>query len=190
MKHGESGSKLHNVWKGMRKRCLSPSSHNYYLYGARGIKICKEWDEFLDFKQWAINSGYKEGLSIEREENDGNYGPPNCRWATPKEQSNNTRTNHPITYNGVTKNVTEWAREKGMTDSTLFLRIKKGWDIEKIINTPVLKATTYEYNGEKLTVSQLCKKYNINKVTFRQRLKHNWTLEKILTTPPRILNGK
>lgn len=90
-KHGGRWTKLYMVWASMRSRCFTVSNKNYENYGGRGITVCKEWDDFSVFREWALANGYKQGLSIDRIDNDGNYEPSNCRWATPHEQRINQR---------------------------------------------------------------------------------------------------
>lgn len=90
-KHGKRWTKLYMVWSSMRSRCNTPTNKSYIYYGGRGIKVCPEWDDYAVFEEWAISAGYKEGLSIDRIDNDGNYEPSNCRWATPHEQRINQR---------------------------------------------------------------------------------------------------
>lgn len=138
LKHGDSNSKLHSIWKGMRKRCNSKNNYNYHNYGGRGIKIHKDWEKYINFKEWAMNNGYEEGLSIERIDNKGDYEPLNCKWGTWFEQANNRRGNHDITYKGKTQTLSQWAREVGINKTTLRGRMNDlGWSIEDALTKPV-----------------------------------------------------
>lgn len=140
IKHNFSKKPIYRVLNSIKQRCNNPKNHAYKNYGARGIKVCDEWSEgFEKFYQWAINNGYKKGLSIDRVDVNGNYEPSNCRWATRKEQARNKRNNHLITYNSETYCLTDWAIKKNLSISTIFHRLKRGWSIEKTLNAPIKK---------------------------------------------------
>lgn len=91
VKHGFCGTRLYRIWKGMKSRCLYPSSTDYKWYGARGISVCREWEKFEPFAEWALSNGYSDDLTLDRIDNDGDYTPCNCRWATISEQNKNKR---------------------------------------------------------------------------------------------------
>ena len=90
-KHGHYGERLYPVWKQMKQRCSNTRNKSYEWYGARGIKVCDEWQDYGVFRSWALSSGYKEGLTIDRINGNGNYEPDNCRWITIQEQQKNRR---------------------------------------------------------------------------------------------------
>jgi hypothetical protein len=138
-KHNLSNTRIYHIWKDMLKRCYSEKHRGYKHYGGRGINVCNEWrTDFKSFYDWAINSGYSDKLSIDRINVNGNYEPGNCRWATYKEQANNTRKNHYITYNGETKTLTQWAEYLGIKHKTLSARINDyKWPIEKALTQKV-----------------------------------------------------
>ena len=135
--HGKTNTRIYNIWVGMKQRCLTPSTSCYKYYGGRGISLCDEWKSFEPFNEWAISNGYQENLTLDRIDVNGNYEPQNCRWITLKEQQNNTRRNHYITYNGETKTLKEWSEQLGINHSTLLDRLRHpNWSIEEALTIP------------------------------------------------------
>lgn len=124
----------------MKRRCGNMEDKNYYLYGARGIRVCDEWTDpiggHLNFYLWSIDNGYERGASIDRINNDGDYSPENCRWATAKEQANNRRTNRVMEIYGETKTVTEWARIAGVDPDTALRRFRKKPESLQVFDLP------------------------------------------------------
>jgi hypothetical protein len=136
-KHGLTDTKLYHSWKCMKYRCLNSHYTEYHLYGGRGITVCNEWLTFENFAKWALANGYKEGLSIDRIDANGNYERNNCKWSTAKEQANNKRNNHFITCEGETHTLAEWADIKGLDYGCLESRLNNlGWDIKTALNRP------------------------------------------------------
>lgn len=109
-KHSESKTRLYKIWSQMYQRCYVDDEKTYKYYGGRGITICDEWlYSFTNFKQWAINNGYVDDLTLDRIDVNGSYSPNNCRWATKKEQSNNRRNNRYVLYDGNEITISEYA---------------------------------------------------------------------------------
>jgi hypothetical protein len=130
------GTRVYKTWAGMMSRCYNSNETAYCHYGARGIKVCDEWHDSVLFMNWALNHGYADSLTIERINNDGDYCPENCRWATIQEQARNKRTNHYITIGGITKLLCDWAKESGVDYTTIIQRIKLGWPTDALLKIP------------------------------------------------------
>ena len=136
--HGGSYSRLYRTWSSMKGRCYNPNDPNYKDYGGRGITICDEWrDSFEAFRDWALTNGYRDDLTIERLNVNGNYEPSNCTWLTNKEQQNNKRNNHLLSYNGKTQTISQWSEETGLDWMVIYDRIRNGWPIERILTEPL-----------------------------------------------------
>lgn len=130
--HGETKTRLYNLWQKMKYRCYNKKSKDYKNYGGRGITICDEWkNDFVNFKNWAISNGYNENLTIDRIDNNGNYEPNNCRWVTIKEQSRNTRVNRNYEYKGKMICTQELAEIAGISGATLRYRLNAGYSLEE-----------------------------------------------------------
>ena len=138
--HGYTvGKNLHptyKTWRGIRNRCLVTTNPKFSRYGGRGIKICKRW---MDFKNFLADMGVKPTPqhSIERINNNGNYSPKNCKWATTAEQSRNRRSNIWLEFKGEKMICADWAKRVGINYATLKYRIKAGWSAEKVLCTPL-----------------------------------------------------
>ena len=136
-KDGRKGTRLYRIYNGMKSRCYNPRFPSYQHYGARGVRIYEEWlNDFSAFRSWALSHGYREDLTIDRIDNNGNYESDNCRWVTPYVQSNNTRRNRYITLYGETLTLKEWADRFGISEKTVRDRLKRGWDIETALTIP------------------------------------------------------
>ena len=136
LKHGQSRTRTYQTWSDIKQRCLNPKNTNYLNYGGRGISMCSEWLAFPVFTEWALSNGYKNDLTIERIDNNGDYAPLNCTWIKKSRQIRNQRRNHRITYKGRTRILVDWAKEKGLKKATLTSRIRHGWSVEKALTLP------------------------------------------------------
>ena len=128
----------------MKQRCFNPNNPRYKNYGGRGITVCKEWNDFANFYEWAIAHGYDENLNkekklctLDREDVDGNYEPSNCRWITNKQQQNNKTDTVLYTYDNKTYTISEWADILNLPLNILKSRITRGWDIKRVLEQPI-----------------------------------------------------
>ena len=169
--------KLYGIRLKMIERCTDPSCDRYKDYGGRGITVCQEWqDDFDNFVEWALNNGYAEGLTIDRIDNDGNYEPENCRWATRREQNRNRRNTIMAEYRGEVKPLRTWCEELNLKYDTMHNRITHGWDVKEAFETPS--------QNEKESFSAMCRRYGARPGLVRDRIvRFGWSLEDALTTP-------
>jgi len=147
-KHGLSGghgnyTRLYSLWLDMRDRCFRKTNKSYSYYGGRGITVCKKWDDYASFHSWAMANGYKNDLTIERIDTNGNYEPNNCKWATRKEQGRNKRNNRIITINGETKTLIEWTEIFGIPYGVVRQRIHRGMAEYNALTLPLRKIHLY-----------------------------------------------
>lgn len=169
---------LWGKWNGIKRRCLSCDDPRYPDYGGRGIKICQLWiDSFDNFAEWALSHGYKDDLTIERIDVNGDYCPENCKWIPLKEQGFNTRKTIWVDYKGRHIQLIKLCMELGKSYDTIHNRITKmGWDAEKAIDEPSIR--------EEESLRHKCSVIGLNYGTVRDRInKLGWSEEEALSTP-------
>lgn len=139
VKHGGRHDRLYTIWHNMKQRCYGTTYKDYPNWGGRGIHICDEWkNDYAEFKKWALENGYKEGLSLDRIDVNGNYEPENCRWADWHTQAANRTCSLNYEIGGEIKNLADIAQEYGIKYGTLYQRVHcYKWPIEKAISLPV-----------------------------------------------------
>lgn len=125
--HGKSKTRIHRIWTAMRKRCYNPTYESFHRYGGRGIAVCREWDSFEKFYA-DMGEAYRDGLTLDRVEYNGNYCKENCRWATMKEQNRNRVDNVWVTIGGRRALMRDVCSARGVLFSTVSLRILRGED--------------------------------------------------------------
>lgn len=132
-------SSEYRTWSGMKSRCLNPKNEKFPIYGGRGIKVCERWMDFLNF---LTDMGPKPSLShsIERVNRNGNYEPGNCIWATQPVQQRNRSTNRVISFNGISKTMTDFAADYDMRPGTLWNRLDLGWSVKDALTRPIRRA--------------------------------------------------
>ena len=131
--HGMTKTRLFSIWRSMKARCYNKTCGGFQNYGGRGITVCDDWkNSFEKFRDWAISNGYKDNLSIDRIDVNGNYEPSNCRWVTMLDQQSNKTTSHYITYQNKTLTLSQWSRELNIPITTIYNRIKRGKSIGEI----------------------------------------------------------
>lgn len=204
--HNLSDHKLYFVYNEMVSRCHDETDKAFKNYGARGIEVWMDWrDDFVCFYEWAIENGYEEGLSLDREDNDGNYAPYNCRWATTEVQSRNRRSNRMFTAFGETKCLFDWGKDSRCKVTVWALRgrmDKEAWKdrFEEALTIPpsdMKKVGRGRKNnlfltafGETKCMSEWLedKRCVVKLDTLRGRYRKGWEHEDCLTIPPKKMN--
>jgi len=136
-RHGWSRATLpgYGTWVGMRQRCFNKSSKQYPQYGGRGITVCDRWKDSVE--NFIADMGPRpKGMSLDRIDNNGNYEPANCRWATPRQQQNNCRNTRVLTANGASLPIQEWGRRIGIPANVIKWRLSRGWTPERTVSEP------------------------------------------------------
>lgn len=137
-RHGMTGTPEHRCWKHMWTRVRAKQGEYFRNYVSRGITVCERWRKFEHFFS-DMGPRPSPKHSIDRIDNDGNYEPSNCRWATQQEQQNNRQNNRYLTYQDRTLTVAEWARELGVHADRIFCRLQRGWSVDDTLGLPIGK---------------------------------------------------
>lgn len=185
--HGKSSTRLYDIWINMRQRCNNKNSPSWERYGGRGIKVYSEWNMSFDkFMKWALTSGYKDELTIDRIDVNGNYEPNNCRWATVKEQANNKTNSRIETYNGISASVATLCEMFGKDHSLVNGRLQKGWSIDDAMDCEIgvwakKKHHYLTFNGQTKSIQEFAHEYGFKRSIIGERLKRGWSVEEALT---------
>jgi len=190
--HGRTKTAEHNTWLKMKARCENNADKSWHRYGGRGITVCAEWANSFEAFYADMGPRPSSAHSIERNDNDGNYCPENCRWATKTEQANNRRSSRIVEFDGVQKTVAEWARDVGMSPLLLRRRIEDGWSIEDAL-TKASRGVRIKRDDPLLTsghrtqrLSEWAAEKGIEPATMHARIRRGWSDEKVVETPLRL----
>lgn len=174
LRHGMSHTHLHNIWCGIHSRCHP--EHGSHKYGKRGIKVCEEWSVFENFRDWALQNGYEEGLSIERKDVNGDYCPENCTWIPLSLQGRNKRDTRWVEYQGRTMSLAEAVEIAGAPYKQVHARLQKGWSLEQALTVP--------YYSNENSLRKKCTEKGVRYKTVWSRIHVlGWDEEKALNTP-------
>jgi hypothetical protein len=138
-KHGLANSPEYYAWQQVIQRCTNPKAKKYPSYGGRGITVCERWTN--SFSAFLADMGFRPTSlhTLDRKDNNGNYEPGNCRWATRKEQQANLRSNRILTFNGESHHLAEWSRRIGIGRQALEKRLNRGMALEQALSKPIQK---------------------------------------------------
>ena len=132
--HGLAGTRIYSTWQQMHARCYNPEHVSYSSYGGRGIQVCRRWNSVFNFLE---DMGHPpQGMTLDRINNDGDYSPENCHWATQEEQNSNTRRNRYVKWQGREQTVKAWAMELDLNPRAIHDRLRRGWTVERALTTP------------------------------------------------------
>lgn len=177
--HGMTGTRLHNIWCDIHKRCNNKNSPRYKDYGGRGIVFCEEWKEFMPFHTWAMANGYRDDLTIERKDNDGNYSPENCTWITRIDQAKNKRETRYVEIDGESLTLRELSKKVNIPYVLLNKRWWKGDRGQRLIR-PIDSPPLVEYEGKTQTLREWAEEKHINLFTFYHRYRRGERGERLM----------
>jgi hypothetical protein len=172
-KHGQSNTRLYNIWRAMYHRCKNPTQDSYKRLH---IDMCEEWENsFESFRNWSIESGYNDSLEIDRIDNSLGYSPVNCRWVDRKRNQNNKSNNVRTIYNGVERSVEEISEMSGINKDLIYRRLKKGLKDQELTAPPKYNgknkndAVCVNINGVDVSLSEIAKQIGVNITTIKRR---------------------
>jgi hypothetical protein len=179
---------LFTVWNNMIRRCYDPSNNAYHNYGGRGITVCDRWK--ASFANFYADMGERPTPkhTLDRINNNLGYSRDNCRWATPKEQTRNTRHNRALTWKGETKIIADWADDPRMVEigvgaQLIAERLRLGWDAERALTTPPTTGKLITFQGETLSMMDWSRRLGATANVVSKRLRDGWSVEETITTP-------
>jgi hypothetical protein len=187
-----SWTKEYRAWREIIRRCQNPNRGDYRYYGGRGIRVCARWRN--SFANFLNDMGIAPSRlhTVDRRNNDGNYEPGNCRWATRAEQAINSRQCHMVAFRGETMPLTQWAIRTGIKVENLYTRLNRlGWSTERALTTPARtfhrgNGQKISFSGQTLSLSEWAERLSLNLSTLWVRLNYyGWSVERALTTPSR-----
>jgi len=182
---------LYGRWNAMKQRCFNSDNPKYPRYGGRGITIVDEWLDFHVFEKWAKENGYREDLTLDRIDTNGNYEPENCRWVDQSVQQNNRNNNRIVEYKGQEYTLAELADLKGINRATLAQRLDNGMTVERALNTRInFDYILVEHKGKTKLLKQWCEHLGLPYKTIHARVSRGWEPKKALLKPIRKGNYK
>jgi hypothetical protein len=212
--HGQTYSGHYHRWKGMMWRCYDPKCPAYENYGGRGIKVCERWHDINNFIA-DLPPGFRKGLEIDRIDNDGHYEPGNIQWVTRQRNCENRRSTRFLTFEGRTRSLSDWEREKGFPHGLIHARLQVfRWSVERALNEPIadrienmrraqsmrwaahvkkpppkpLVVKTFMFNGRPQTICEISKYTGIPQELLRKRLcERKWPIEKATQDGRRVV---
>src|SRR5690625_679951 len=169
--HGDYGTSLYRVWAAMKRRCNNHNVREFKWYGGRGISYCDEWEQYETFKKWAIDSGYKPHLTLDRDNTNGDYEPSNCRWVSMKEQQHNRRNNIWVETNEGPMIIADLARKTGISDKILYQRYHEGARTVEELTTSKERVINIEYEDQFYTLKEIAERHSLKSKTVWMRYK-------------------
>lgn len=183
--HGESRTRLYHTWKAIRGRCNNPNIRSYKDYGARGITVCEEWSDYLTFKDWALQNGYNDTLSIERIDVNKGYCPENCCWIPMNEQSKNRRNTYLSKLSSEDAAIVKQALADGFDRNLIWYRITKmNMSASDAVADKDYRFRYITCRGKTQSMSDWAREVGLNPATLKERLDNfGWPLEEALRRP-------